>query len=959
MFNDLLEITREFLKKLISSRLFILGGFLFFLFCVLGVRLFNLQIVNGEEYQETYMARTERTVSLTGTRGNIYDRSGNVLAYNELSYNVVIHDNGDYETASERNRMLLLLVRILNRHGESVEGEFQVGFDSSGEMVFTSASETSRKRFLADLYGLRTIDELDDPEGKYPSDITAKELFASRLSYYGLDELTDENGEAISMTDEEALAVINIRYTMGLTAYRKYESTTIASNVSKETMTDVLENSADLLGVGIEESTIRVYNDSQYFSAIIGYIGKIWEDELETLRQSNPDYELTDLVGKTGIEASMETYLQGKKGYQTMYVDNMGRILEIVDRQEPEAGKDLYLTLDRELQIGVYHILEQQLAGIITSKLVNRDLEDSDYSKASNIPIPVKDAYYQLINNNVLDMEAFSAPEASQVEKSIYAKYSQARERIIEAIHSELLNEDAAPLETLPEDMFAYMQYIYSFLVSEGIIMTGQISQDADYYQAWRDDTISLRDYLYAGIADSWIDTTKLSIESRYSGADDVYGRIVEYVMADLETDQSFAKRIYRYLINDGTITGRELCLALYSQNILAYDEGEVRMLEQNGEEYAFQFIRQKISDIEITPAQLALDPCSASCVITDVNTGEVLCLVTYPSYDNNKFSGTVDADYYNKLNNDLSLPLFNNATQAQKAPGSTFKPIMAVAALEEGVIGLTDTVDCTGKYTEITPNIRCWIYPGRHDKLNVEQAIQNSCNVFFAEMAHRLSMDENGNYSPERGVEMIRKYASMFGLDETTGIEIAENSPQMTTENPESSAIGQGTNAYSNVQLARYISAVANKGTVFKLSLLDKMTDSQGNLIEDFTPAVRSQIDIQDSTWNAVHTGMRRVISNGSASKIFHDLEVPIAGKTGTAEEVKNGHTINHAFFVSFAPYDNPEIAVTVNIPYGYSSSNAATAAKSIYRFYYGYTDLDYILNNSALSVSNVEIGD
>ena len=959
MFNDLLEITREFLKKLISSRLFILGGFLFFLFCVLGVRLFNLQIVNGEEYQETYMARTERTISLTGTRGNIYDRSGNVLAYNELSYNVVIQDNGDYEMANERNRMLLLLVRILNRHGESVEGEFQVGFDSSGEMVFTSASETSRKRFLADLYGLRTIDELDDPEGKYPSDITAKELFASRLSYYGLDELTDENGEAISMTDEEALAVINIRYTMGLTAYRKYESTTIASNVSKETMTDVLENSADLLGVGIEESTIRVYNDSQYFSAIIGYIGKIWEDELETLRQSNPDYELTDLVGKTGIEASMETYLQGKKGYQTMYVDNMGRILEIVDRQEPEAGKDLYLTLDRELQIGVYHILEQQLAGIITSKLVNRDLEDSDYSKASNIPIPVKDAYYQLINNNVLDMEAFSAPEASQVEKSIYAKYSQARERIIEAIHSELLNEDAAPLETLPEDMFAYMQYIYSFLVSEGIIMTGQISQDADYYQAWRDDTISLRDYLYAGIADSWIDTTKLSIESRYSGADDVYGRIVEYVMADLETDQSFAKRIYRYLINDGTITGRELCLALYSQNILAYDEGEVRMLEQNGEEYAFQFIRQKISDIEITPAQLALDPCSASCVITDVNTGEVLCLVTYPSYDNNKFSGTVDADYYNKLNNDLSLPLFNNATQAQKAHGSTFKPIIAVAALEEGVIGLTDTVDCTGRYTEITPNIRCWIYPGRHDELNVEQAIQNSCNVFFAEMAHRLSTDENGNYSPERGIEMIRKYASMFGLDETTGIEIAENSPQMTTENPESSAIGQGTNAYSNVQLSRYISAVANKGTVFKLSLLDKLTDSQGNLIEDFTPAVRSQIDIQDSTWNAVHTGMRRVISDGSASKIFNDLEVPIAGKTGTAEEVKNGHTINHAFFVSFAPYDDPEIAVTVNIPYGYSSSNAATAAKSIYRFYYGYTDLDYILNNSALSVSNVEIGD
>ena len=217
---------------------------------------------------------------------------------------------------------------------------------------------------------------------------------------------------------------------MGLTAYRKYESTTIASDVSKETMTDVLENSGNLKGVGIEESTIRVYNDSVYFAPIIGYIGKVWDDELEKLRETNPDYELTDLVGKTGIEASMETELQGKKGSQTMYVDSMGRILEVVKRTEPEAGHDVYLTLDRDLQIGVYHLLEQQLAGIITGKLVNRDLTDSDYQKAANIPIPVKDVYYQLINNNVLDLAAFSAPEASQTEKNIYAKYSQSREQI-------------------------------------------------------------------------------------------------------------------------------------------------------------------------------------------------------------------------------------------------------------------------------------------------------------------------------------------------------------------------------------------------------------------------------------------------------------------------------------------------------------------------------------------------
>ncbi len=959
MFKDISEILKEFLKKLIDSRIFLLGVIFTCLFCILSVRLFDLQIVMGEEYQKNYMAKTEKNVKIASTRGNIYDRDGNLLAYNQLAYNVTIQDNGSYPRANDKNRMLLLLVQILARHGEKVEGEFSIGLDADRQMVFTTSTDTARKRFVSDYYGLKSTSDLDDAEGKYPSNITPREIFESKKEDYGLNDLKNEAGEMIELTDEEALGIINIRYTMGFTAFRKYESTTVASNVSKATMTDVLENSSDLKGVSIEKSTLRVYKDSVYFAPIIGYIGKIWDDELEKLRETNPEYELTDLVGKTGIEASMEQYLQGKKGSQTMYVDSTGRILEIVDYKESEAGHDIYLTLDRELQIGIYHILEQQLAGVITTKLVNRDLEEADYRQASKIPIPVKDAYYQLINNNVLDLTAFSAAEASQAEKSIYGKFNSSKEQVLVAIRAELMSPQARQIGELPEAMFAYMQHIYSYLVSCDIVRSDAIDQSSVAYKAWKDDTISLREYLYAGIAGNWIDTTGMGIESKYSSADVIYEKIVDFVMQNLQNDVSFSKRIYRYLINDGVVTGKELCLALYAQNVLAYDENEVRLLEAGGEDYAFQFIRQKISDIEITPAQLALDPCSASCVITDVNTGEVRALVTYPSYDNNKFSGSVDAEYYNRLNNDMSLPLFNNATQAQKAPGSTFKPIIAVAALEEGVIGLEDSVICTGKYEEITPNLKCWIYPGYHGALDVVNGIQNSCNAFFSEMGHRLSLDENGSYVPEKGISLIQKYASMFGLNETSGIEISEKPPQMTTEKPEASSIGQGKNSYSNVQLARYITVVANRGNLYKLSLLDKMTDSKGNLIEDFTPGIASKIEIADSTWDAVQTGMRRVISDGSAKRIFTDLEVDIAGKTGTAEEIKNNHKINHAFFVSFAPYQNPEIAMTINIPYGYSSSNAATAAKNIYRFYYGYTDLDYILNNSALSVSNIEIGD
>ena len=193
------------------------------------------------------------------------------------------------------------------------------------------------------------------------------------------------------------------------------------------------------------------------------------------------------------------------------------------------------------------------------------------------------------------------------------------------------------------------------------------------------------------------MDTTRLNVENKYSSADDIYQVLVDHVLGELEQDGKFYKRIFRYLINDEVITGRQLCVALYDQGVLEYDEQQVRQLLAGGSQYAYEFMKERISQIDITPAQLALDPCTGGVVITDVNTGEVRALVTYPSYDNNLLSGTVDAAYYNRLQEDLSLPLYNNATQAKKAPGSTFKPITAIAGLEEHVITQEDKISCTG----------------------------------------------------------------------------------------------------------------------------------------------------------------------------------------------------------------------------------------------------------------------
>lgn len=960
MLRDLLEILQEFLKKILGSRIFALAIAFTAMFAVLIVNLFQLQIVNGQEYLDKYVQLTEKTVKTPGTRGNIYDMSGNLLAYNELAYTVTIQDTGAYPRNASMNAMLLKLVRILGKHGYDVQGKLELALDENGNMVYTCSSEAARKRFLRDFYGRRSVDELTDSKGRYPVTTTAREVF-DKLYYdrYELDKMKDEMGNPVIPSDWEALQMVNIRYTMSLVAYKKYETNTITSYVDEETMADILEHADQLQGVGIEETTIRKYEDAIYFAPIIGYTGKVQEDQLEELKKISDEYEANDIVGRTGIEASMESELQGHKGYKNLIVNNLGSVMQVVSETQPTTGNDIYLTIDRDLQIGIYHLIEQQLAGILTSALVNEDVEITDTTDSSKIKIPVKDAYYQLINNNVLSLSHMAQEDASDIEKEIYNTYTSSKAQIIERLRYELMSEHATVMKDLPKDMMAYMVYIYTYLSEPavGIVKRENIDTNSEAYLAWKNDEISLRDYLYAGISDNWIDTTPLGIESKYSSADDIYMVLVDYVLEQLQNDTKFTKRIYRYLVNDEVITGRQLCLALYAQGVLPYDEQQVQLLTTNGNNYAYTFIKEKISSIELTPAQLALDPCTGGVVITDVNTGEVRALVTYPSYDNNKLSGSADAVYLNRLQEDLSLPLYNNATQAKKAPGSTFKPITAIAALEDGVIGLYDTIDCTGEYKEVAPPIKCWIHPGHHGPLNVVGGIQNSCNYFFSEVAHRLSTDENGVYSTDRGIAAIRKYATMFGLDRPSGIEISETPPELTTEDPERSAMGQGTNAYSNVQLSRYVAALANRGTVFELSLLEKITDAEGSLIKDYTPEVSGHIEIADSTWDAVQQGMRGVISEGSAKQIFKDLEVDIAGKTGTAQETKTRG--NHAFFISYGPYTNPEICVTVNIPYGYSSSNAATVAKNIYRFYYGYTDLDYIRNTGALDVSNVKIGD
>ena len=347
-----------------------------------------------------------------------------------------------------------------------------------------------------------------------------------------------------------------------------------------------------------------------------------------------------------------------------------------------------------------------------------------------------------------------------------------------------------------------------------------------------------------------------------------------------------------------------------------------------------------RISNLDITPAQLALDPCNGSVVMTNPNNGQVLALVTYPGYDNNLMANSVNAAYYNRLINDDSSPLLNFATQYRAAPGSTFKIVSATAGFSEGVINTSTLFNCSGVFTEVDPSPKCTAVHGNE---TVRTAIRDSCNLYFFNVGYRLAT-MNGYYDDAAGLEYLYKYADMYGLTQRSGVEISEYEPEVSDLDSVRSYIGQGTNAYTTTQLARYVSSIANGGTTYDLTLLDHIEDSYGRTVWQHEPVVYNNVYLEDYQWNAIKNGMIDGVEN---KPYFADIPVPVAGKTGTAQESRSKP--DHALYIAFAPArGDAEVALCCRIPYGFYSDYAAQLAHECLQEYY---DVEPLVDQSAYS--------
>ena len=932
---------RERIISIFTSRVTIIYLIMTLLCGVLLYRCFVLQIINGQDYLDNFMLEQEKVRDIMPTRGNIYDRNGNLLAYNELAYSVNIEDT--FETSSGKdkklNELIYNLIKLIEKNGDTIDSDFKIDIDEDGEFVYT-VTGANLNRFLADVYDHADTKDLTEEEKSstpvqvliYLSRKSGKGFHFAVGDYIDPEDTKSEFIEGKGYTNKEWLEIIEIRYAMSLTSYRKYIGTTISTDVKPETVALIMENSDILPGVTIQEDTVRRYVNSVYFAHILGYTGRISAEEIDILNQRMIDegategsYTSEDVVGKSGIENYLETTLQGTKGYERVMVDNTGKVLSVLEHKDAVRGQDVYLSIDMDLTMELYDITERKIAYILVQKLQNAKFAVRTTDSVKTIPIA--DVYYAVFRNNVLDISHFSADDAQPVEQDVYERFLAYKETVYSTLETGM-RTTRTPYEKLSDEYKIYQYYVVKLLTNSGVIMTSEVDTEDPVYKAWDNGgDVSLGDFLDHAIAMGWVDISKLELESRYASSSEIFDALIVKIFKLCDADEEYQTRFYKYMILNDKISGYQVCKLLIEQEAIYVPESDINRLN-SGAISAYTFMVNRISNLDITPAQLALEPCNGSVVMTNPNNGQVLALVSYPGYDNNMLANNVDTDYWNRLLNDDSSPLLNFATQYKAAPGSTFKIVSATAGFGEGVINTSTLINCNGIFTDIEPPAKCTAVHGNE---TVRTAIRDSCNLYFFNVGYRLAT-QNGYYDDAAGLEYLYKYADMYGLTVRSGVEITEYEPDVSDKDSVRSYIGQGTNAYTTTQLARYVSSIANGGTTYDLTLLDHIEDSYGRTVWEHEPVVYNTVTLEDYQWNAIINGMMDGVNN---KPYFADIPVPVAGKTGTAQQSKSKP--DHALYIAFAPaVGEAEVALSVRIPFGFYSDYAAQLAHECLQAYY-----------------------
>lgn len=687
---EFLKSKLEKIMEILENRELVLSFILCIVALVFLIQLFNLQIINGVSYREQAENKIVRTESIAASRGEIYDRNGVLLATNRLTYDVEI-----YRTKvgiEKTNEAIKKLVEIIERNGDTIYSTFpcnDTGDNFSEEFLNNTQL---RNTFLTSI-------KLDE-----------NATYQDVLSYYAKKYAVEE------YDFKDKLDVIKVKYEANLNGYSLFNGVVISKDISKNSVAQIEELKSELYGVNIISVPQRYYTSDEFACHILGYVSKINTEEYNNSKDDG--YTINSMIGKSGVEESMEKYLRGVDGTKKVVTDSLGNVSSEQIITEASSGKDVTLTIDYRIQNVVENALKNTLW----------NLQTGGYGKE-----PIYEAQ-------------------------------------------------------------------------------------------------------------------------------------------------------------------------------------------------------------------------SGSCVVLDVETGEVLAIASYPVYNINSFVDGISSSEWNSLINDVQKPMFNRAISGTYSPGSTYKMLMGIAGLESGGIYVDEYYTDPGEYP-YAYKPKCWIYTAHqitHGSINLAGALKGSCNCYFYEVGRRI------------GIANIVQWAKNFGLGSKTGIELSgeakgniagDGATEWSLGDTLSASIGQNTNLFTPIQLANYISTIANGGTLNKVSLIKNVGDDINSVsfselasyTKEFTGVdfQTRNLEIDPSYINAVKEGMYAVTTEngGTAADIFADSRVEVAGKTGTAQVASGA---NNAIFVGFAPYNNPKIAVVAIVEHGGEGYYLANMVKDITNEYFDIYNFD-----------------
>lgn len=483
--------------------------------------------------------------------------------------------------------------------------------------------------------------------------------------------------------------------------------------------------------------------------------------------------------------------------------------------------------------------------------------------------------------------------------------------------------------------------------VSREII--AQISERNSEFPGITITTDSERKYNYGTLASHIIGYIGKISETEYNNNSDIYdnddyvGKTgIESSMENYLRGKDGTEEIEMSV--DGTVTGES------TTNEAVQGSSVVLTIDAGLQEVTENALKNNIEKIKYGGFSKSYDAKGGAVVVMDVKSGEVLSMASYPNYDPSVWVGGISKSDYQVIKENNSL--YNKTISGSYAPGSIYKMVTAIAGLQTGAMSIGEKINDTGVYTYGNNTWKCWYYTDYHrghGYLNVSGAIQHSCNYYFYEVARRM------------GIDNLAKYARYFGLGSKTGIELPSETAGTLASKEASekqgkawnggdvlnAAIGQGDNDFSPIQIAKYISMVANGGNKIQPTIVKTILNSDGTEVSKgdirnyakeklgLTNDTSEDVQIDQENLNAVLEGMKSVTdeTGGTAYNIFKNFNIEVGGKTGSAEAGKN---VN-AWFVGFAPYNDPEIAVVVLVENGGHGNYTAEVAREIIAEYFG----------------------